>query len=43
MALDRGYISAEQKNEIYEWTDELARKINSFRKALRLTLNRSDA
>ncbi len=35
LAMDRGYISEEKKNEIYEWADELARKINAFRNALR--------
>lgn len=35
LALDRGYISVEKKNEIYEWADELARKINAFRNSLR--------
>jgi four helix bundle protein len=35
MALDRGYISAEQKDAIYKWADELARKINAFRNSLR--------
>ncbi len=35
MAMDRGYFSLEKKNEIYEWADELARKINAFRNSLR--------
>lgn len=35
MALDRGYITIEMKDEIYEWADELARKINAFRNSLR--------
>lgn len=35
LALDRGYITIEKKNEIYEWADELARKINAFRNTLR--------
>lgn len=35
MALDRGYIGLEKKDEIYEWADELARKISAFRNSLR--------
>ena len=35
MALDRGYITLETKNKIYEWADALARKINAFRNCLR--------
>lgn len=35
MALDRGFITVEQKNQVYEWADELARKINAFRNSLK--------
>lgn len=35
MALDRGYITPETKDQIYELADELARKINAFRNSLR--------
>jgi|SRR5581483_9269470 len=35
LALDRGYIGLDKKDEIYEWADELARKINSFRNSRR--------
>ena len=35
LALDRKYLTAEKQAEIYEWGDELARKINAFRNTLR--------
>lgn len=35
MALDRGYLTLAKKDEMYEWSDELARKINAFRRTLR--------
>jgi four helix bundle protein len=35
LALDRKYLTAEKQTEIYEWGDELARKINAFRNTLR--------
>jgi len=38
LALDRKYIAAEKQAEIYEWGDELARKINAFRNTLRFRL-----
>ena len=35
LAVDRKYITTEKQAEIYEWGDELARKINAFRNTLR--------
>lgn len=35
LALDRKYMTAEKQAEIYEWADELARKISAFRNTLR--------
>lgn len=35
MALDKGYITDTRQKELYEWADELARKINAFRNSLR--------